>query len=414
MKSTLSVVVLCALCALGAGIFSQSPGQSLIGATIPFGAPLHENSGMSMCMGGASSAAKTDYNVMLMNPAGLCSIDKTVLSALFLFDYLRLSESSGHTNMMSLVPQQISVGIPLGRYGSVGLSYNLRSSHNVSAQYDTVFTYNGTSGRYSSGLSENGGVSVWQLGYGVLLGKTVQAGLSYERAYYSFDKSRVTTFSYASLGDRPSRDSSKTQSALNGLRLGVVMPLAKMRIGLAGEYFFSASAKTDSAVYEFLSTVPVTGTDEEKSFRLRLPPSLTLGLAYDFSPEWLAAADVSLVLWKFAMTGNETADALYTPSISFGGQYIPAPNLLTPKYWEIIRYRAGIRYTQLPSAKAYEFTVSLGTGLPIGRGAGVLDLGIEGGVRVSRQFPGLSEDIVRIDIGFNGGRKWSKLSRGNY
>jgi hypothetical protein len=414
MKRIFSAVVLVALCELCAGLLALGHGQSLISASIPFGNSLHENSGMSLSMGSASSAAHADYNVMLMNPASLAGTDKTVLSALFLFDFLRMSEPAEHTNTMTLLPQQISVGIPLGTFGTVGLSYSQRTNHDVSAEYDTTFTYNGSDGRYSTGLSEGGGVSVWQLGYGIPVWKIVQVGASYERAYYSYDKTRVETFAYASLGERPSRDSSYTGSALNGFRLGAVVPLAKLRIGLSGEYFFSANARTDSAVYEFQSTVPVTGTAEDQTYKLKLPPSLTLGLSYDFSPEWLAAGDVSLVFWKFALTGNENADVMYAPSISLGGQYLPAPNLLTPKYWEIIRYRAGLRYTQLPSAKAHEMMVSLGVGLPIGRGAGVLDIGIEGGARVSKEFPNLTEDIVRIGIGFNGGRKWSKLSRGNY
>jgi hypothetical protein len=187
-----------------------------------------------------------------------------------------------------------------------------------------------------------------------------------------------------------------------------------MRIGISGEYFFSSDAKTDSAIYPYASRVPVPGTMDVQTYKLKLPPSLTLGLAYDFSPEWLVAADVSLLLWKFALTGNEKTTVTSAPGVSLGGQYIPAPNILTPRYWEIIRYRAGLRYTQLPSAKAYETTLSLGTGLPIGKGAGVFDIGIEAGRRVSGEFPNMTEDIARIAIGFNGGRKWSKLSRGNY
>jgi hypothetical protein len=414
-SSFVALCALCSLCALCAGIFSEGHGQSLIGATVPFGLPVHENSGMSLSMGGASSAANADYNVILLNPAGLAAIDKTVLSALFSFDFLKIAEPSGHTNMMSLLPQQISVGIPLGAFGTMGLSYNQRTNHYVSTQYDTAFSYiDTTQGAYRSGLSEAGGISMWEIGYGVSLWKKLQAGVSYERAYYSFDKSRVQQFDYGSLGQGPSRDSSKTQSALNGIKLGAVVPLAKMRIGLCGEYFFSADATTDSAIYENSTNTPVTGTAQQQSYKLRLPPSLTLGLAYDFSPEWLVAADVSLTFWKFALTGNENADVKYAPGVSLGGQYLPAPNLLTPKYWEIIRYRAGVRYTELPSAKAYEIMVSLGTGLPIGRGTGVLDVGIEGGTRVSKEFPDLSEDVLRLILGFNGGRKWSKLSRGNY
>jgi hypothetical protein len=407
MKSKLLFV---GLSAVFSGFFCTGFGQSLIGATFPFGVPVQENSGMSLSMGGAAGAVNADYNLMLRNPAGLGAVDKTVLSALFSFDFLRLSDASAHSNMVTATPQQISIGIPLGKFGTIGLSYNQRTNHAVAARFDTVFSYNGAPARFSSGLSENGGVAVWQIGYGASLWKKVTVGAAYERAYYSFDKSRVDSFSIP----QPSRDSSKTQSALNGLRGGIVVPLAKMRIGISGEYFFSSDAKTDSAIYPYASRVPVPGTMDVQTYKLKLPPSLTLGLAYDFSPEWLVAADVSLSLWKFALTGNEKTTVTSAPGVSLGGQYIPAPNILTPRYWEIIRYRAGLRYTQLPSAKAYETALSLGTGLPIGKGAGVFDIGIEVGRRVSGEFPNMTEDIARIAIGFNGGRKWSKLSRGNY
>jgi hypothetical protein len=408
MKSKLIFVGLCA------GFITFASGQSLIGSTFPFGSPMHENSGMSLSMGGASSAANADYNLMLQNPAGLAAIDKTVLSALFLIDFLRLAEPSGHTNMVTTTPQQISVGIPLGRFGTVGLSYDQRTNHSMSAKYDTVFQYSNTEARFSSGLSEAGGVSVWQFGYGVLLWKRLQAGASYERAYYTFDKSRVEKFSYGTTVPMPSRDSSRTSCVFNGLRGGVVVPVTKMRIGLSGEYFFSGDAKTSSAVFQKDTVAPVPGTSGEQTYKLRLPPSMTLGLAYDFSPEWLAAADLSLSFWKSALTGNEHTNTMYTPSVSVGGQFIPAPNLLTPKYWEIIRYRAGLRYTQLPASDASEIMLSLGTGLPIGKGVGVFDIGLEIGRRQSKTFSNLTEDVVRIAIGFNGARKWSKLSRGNY
>jgi hypothetical protein len=415
MKIKLSAVVICALCALCAGIPLTAHGQSLIGASVPFGLQLHENSGMSLAMGGASSATNADYNLMLKNPALLSAIDKTVLSALFTFDFIQMSDATGHTNMMVAAPEQISVGIPLGRFGTVGLSYDQRTNHAVSAEYDTVISYKypDSLATYSQGLSENGGISVWQLGYAIQLWKRLQIGASYERAYYAFSKSRVETFAYER-SITSSRDSSKTACVFNGLRFGLVAPLAKVRVALSGEYFFSSNAKTDSAVYPFASTVPVPGTADAYTYKLRLPPSLTLGLAYDFSQEWLTAADLSLVFWKSAITGSENTHALYAPSVSLGAQYFPAPNLLTPKYWEIIRYRAGFRFSQLPTFDASEITLSLGTGLPIGRGAGVCDIGVEVGRRSSGTYPNLKENVVRIAVGFDGGRKWSKLSRGNY
>ncbi len=408
-----------ALICICTGLLTHIFGQSIIGASFPFGNQVQANSGMSFAMGGTSCAVLPDYNGMLINPANLASIDKTVLSAFVTADIMKLSDSSHISDVATVLPRQISVGIPLGKFGTLGLAYDQRVNEQLSVRYDTAFPYNGkTNADYYKGMTKEGGISIWQVGYGVTVQKIIQLGLSYERAYFSSARTTVESLRLFNDGDTllqddPSRDSTKTNATFDGFRGGVTVLLGKLRLGLSGEYFLKSDAKADSAVYPTNSTVPVANTDGRRTFTLKMPPSLFIGGAYDFSPEWLAAADVSLTFWDRAQTETDI-DVSTVAGFSLGAQFIPAPNILTPKYYEIIRYRAGVRYTQLPADQAYEAMLSLGAGLPIGKGSGMLDVGLEIGRRASGLYPDLKEDVIRFGIGFNGGRKWNKSSRSNY
>jgi long-subunit fatty acid transport protein len=409
MKSKLFLIVFCAGCA-AAGF-----GQSLLGLTFPYGVPVQENSGMSLTMGGAGCAVADDYNVMLKNPANLGAVDRTVLSALFSVDMLRISDGGSQTNFLSGVPTQVSIGIPFGVAGTVGLSYELRSDCSAFFRDWTSVPYNGSFAAESLGLAARGGLVAWQVGWGYSILKAVQIGISYERFYLSAEQTRLSTLNVSGVQTN-SRDSMKVEGRYNGVRAGVTVPVGKVRLAVSGEYNFTGETQSFTGVYSNGSTVPSANSYATQTFDLRLPPSLSLGASYDISPEWLVASDVSFGFWQQSQFPGMLAQpgATTTTGVSLGAQYIPAPNLLTPKYWETIRYRAGFRFTQLPGKDSYEYMLSLGTGLPLGKSFGLLDIGLEIGRRQSGLFKDYSEDILRIGIGFNGGHKWANPAKGTY
>jgi hypothetical protein len=406
MKRKLLFIVLCAGCA-AAGF-----GQSLLGLTFPYGIPVQGNTGMSLTMGGAGCAVADDYSVMLKNPANLGAVDRTVLSAMFSVDMLRITDAGSHTNFLSALPTQVSIGIPFGIAGTVGLSYDLRSDRSAFFREKDIIGYSDSA---FLGIAARGGLVSWQVGWGYSILKAVQIGISYERFYLDAEQTRLSTL-YISGVETDSRDSMKVEGRCNAIRAGVLVPAGKVKLAVSGEYNFTGEAQSFTGVYSNGSTVPSVNSYATQTFNLRLPPSLTLGVSYDISPEWLVASDVNLGFWQQSQFSGMLAQpgASTTTGVSLGAQYIPAPNLLTPKYWETIRYRAGFRFTQLPGKDSYEYLLSLGTGLPLGKGFGLLDIGLEIGRRESGLFKDYSEDIVRIGIGFNGGHKWASPAKGTY
>ncbi|HEX7511154.1 MAG TPA: hypothetical protein VF335_07640, partial [Chitinivibrionales bacterium] len=139
------------------------------------------------------------------------------------------------------------------------------------------------------------------------------------------------------------------------------------------------------------------------------------GLSYAISSEWLAAADLSSTFWdRYYSNGFLASARTNALSVSAGAQYVPVSTLMAPRYWETIHYSAGFRYTQLPANLSSEYAFSLGTGLPIARGRGLLTLGLEAGRRNVGSYSEISENFVHFAVGINGSRKWNKSSFGLY
>jgi hypothetical protein len=412
MKSKLFCVV------FWAGFASAAFGQSLLGLTYPFGLPVQSNSGMSLTMGGAGCAVASENNVMLLNPANLGTIDRTVLSASYSFDFTRIDGSSSHSYFYSTNPVQVSIGVPFGVVGTFGISFEQRSDRTAFYNDSMSLTYNGNDTWWlRQGLSSHGGIYAWQAGWGRSIGKYGQVGISYER-FYLFDEQTMVSQLYLldHVQSSDSRDSTTVLCSGNGVRAGIDVPVGLLRIGISGEYFLMSTAMSTAGLYANGLTTPVANTSTVDSFNLRLPPSLLVGLSYDISPEWLVAGDASFVFWRFATLGGPISkpDNATATGFSLGAQYIPAPNLLTPKYWETIRYRAGVRFTQLPARDSYEYLLSLGTGLPMGKGTGILDVAVELGRRDSKQYANYSEDFLNLVFGFNGGHKWVQSTKSTY
>jgi hypothetical protein len=424
-KRITAKICLMALCLGAVATFSSVNAQSQLSLFFPFGVPLQQNSGTSFFMGGAANAVAGDYAVMLRNPANLGFIDRTVFSSLFAFQFNRIAQAGIYDNFNQGNPRQVSIGIPVGKFGGIGLSCDNRS--NAETKFRPApekFGFDTSTITYRGGLATTGGLISWQVGWGRDIPELLhlRVGAAYERVYFSYTETILRTFTDISR-TIDSRDSTYKTFGADAVRGGALLPLWKFKVGLSGEYYFPAEVKLDNAIYSTTSdtsassgitAVPIDR--REQSARVRVPPSFTLGISYTVNPEWLAAVDYNVVQWN-SFNGHglfSSNPSGTTQSFSAGVQYVPVISLLYPKYWETLRYAAGFRYTELPAIKSSEFAFSFGAGLPIGKGRGEFDIGAELGRRTSGKYPDYSENFLQIGIGINGGRKWSKSSAGNY
>ena len=246
---------------------------------------------------------------------------------------------------------------------------------------------------------------MWQAGWGYGLGRFARVGLCYERIYFS--SYEINMWRSGIIGGQGASflrlfDTTLVTFRGNGIRIGVLVPYKKFTAGVSGEYIIPGNAQQQTIL-----DGPLGSRSENENFSLHLPQSLDVGLSYSLSPGWMVAASSGLTFWQNYYCGFTLGSTpRNTLTFSCGTQFIPAPNLLVPRYWEIMQYRAGFRYAQLPAPGAAEAALTIGTGLPLQQGSGLFDIILEFGRRFDRNYSGYSENYLQLMLGINGGRKW--------
>jgi len=444
----------CIFIAVIFSVLSAARAQSILSASYPFGLPLRPLSGTALCMGGVSTGVINDHHVMLSNPGNLGFIGTTAFSSLLSIDYLRIEEKSTYTDHISFIPRQISFALPLGAAGTLAFSLTKDTETKIKYRQDKVDITSADPLHpqyYRLSYDCEGGTTSWQGGWGYKINKYFSAGLAYQRSYFMVNSTKLEDFTFAEIEFDTTlspdsvitnikttetvksivtvRDSTHQKAGINCIRLGCMGTFKDISLGLAFNYYLKERLNYNNALYNYDDKIPVdSATITNAKITMQYPPSLFLGASYAFSPKWLIGADLSFEFWKlYSLDIDDIPEELTksitrgiadiekenTVSIAGGVRFIPAPNLLVPKYWETVHFRAGMRYSQLPGKKSSEYSGSLGVGLLL-RGNGLLDLGLEAGKRSHEKFSGYDESFVQILIGINGGRKWSKSGPDNY
>lgn len=405
-------------------------GNSVISTLFPFGIPLQSLSGASLSMGGIAAGYAYDHNIMLRNPGNLGAIPVTSFSVLAMVDYLRIHQPGHYTDHIDMRPQQFSFAIPLTRVGTFAFSLSKESDASLRFREPRLIVpgSNPQNPIFSQmALDRTGGIVAFGAGWGRKFGQYVSAGIGYQRLYTTITGTRLSTVTLTNIINNvevPFETLTETDSTIkyftsNGLRLGVLGQAGRFSFGLSGNYYPEADGSMKRTVY---NTKTVSDTIQKEktaittatTLTVTLPPSLIVGAAYQVNPRLFAGMDVAVDFWEYyhhsAVAGVPPVEKNNTVSIMAGGRYIPAPNLLLPKYWETIHYRSGARYTQLPGQSGSEIALSLGVGLPL-RGNGLLDIAFEGGRRTLADESSVKESFVHIGIGINGGKKWRQSSK---
>ena len=98
-----------------------------------------------------------------------------------------------------------------------------------------------------------------------------------------------------------------------------------------------------------------------------LPQSYGLGFTYNKFLNYTFGADVLYQRWADAKFYDQTNMLNNRLKASFGGEYVP--NLMSNRYYNRIRYRAGLNYTnsyiKIKDSGYKEYGVSIGAGLPM-------------------------------------------------
>ena len=388
--------------------------QSMQSYQYPTGLPVGHATGPSIALAGSGTGVQNDFFGMADNTANLGGISRAVFGALVSFDLTSIIQENRNDVRGSFSPRLFSFAVPFGWLGTIGFSIDQRSVLNTKFRKPGSLSFStGETDTVDLGIVERGALTAWQAGWGRSIGRHVRAGVGYERLYFSRNEitQMYSNFSSSSEGSIASSQEDTVAIAFRGntVRAGVLASLKKLTVGCSGEYIFHGDARSREDGPHVKDT---SGT----TFAFHLPPTVSAGASYAFTPGWLAAMECDITLWKSNYySGITLSRPVHNAStISLGGQFIPAPNLLMPRYWEIMQYRAGFRFSQLPAGTASEMAFTLSLGLPIQQGGGLFDLIFEFGRRSDSNYKNNSEQFLRIMLGINGGRKWFQSTETRY
>lgn len=395
--------------------------NSLISNKYPFGLPSRKVCASSMYMGGASTGLPDAHNVLIANPGNLGQIKTTAFTGILNIDYVRIKDSGKYSDMINTYPGLLAFSIPIGKFGTLGFGMNKDNIIEVNAD-SKVLNSDGDLTRVSNHIT--GGTNSWEAGWGISPFKQLSLGLSLQRIYFKKEDTFIQE-----LNDKPwSRDSSSTMLRTYGLTFGYMGTFKDLTAGVSYRHFIKQDGRIKSNIYNYTSSdqelsTPISETDKVKYSDIQMPSELSFGLSYKINKSITTAADLSLTLWQTykdnsqILSGTSNSYNDQTIATSFGVSFIPKPNLLYPKYWEIIDYMVGFRFNQMPDKNDFEIAGTGGLSFPL-KNAGQLQFGFEAGSRVLGTPPSGSseykENFVSFMIGLSGGKRWRKSSDETY
>lgn len=394
-----------------AGSYHAAFSQSPMGLIFPFGSQIRSGSGSALSLAGTGVGIGNDFYGLSSNPANLGISGRTTFSSALSGDLLMIRDQSGGSDHLDMNLRLFSLTIPVGKFGAIGASFEPYSTTNTRFRIMQPFPIdNFFADTAELGIISNGGAICWQAGWGYSVKKLFRVGIAYKR--FNFNQSLIAISQmHGTMHDR-FVDSSRTSYGTNGVRGGLQIPFRTLTAGFTGEYYFIADAKRSTSISGTRDTLKL---QSDQTFQLKPPPSVAFGLSWRISPRWLTACDVGAVLWDRYYSDlasiSELGNAWF---VSGGVQFIPAPDMLTPKLYEIIQYRAGIRYSQLPGTKGSEISGTIAAGLPMQTNGGLFDIIFDVGRRSDGRFNNYHENIIGIKLGINGARKWYQSSNESY
>lgn len=136
-----------------------------------------------------------------------------------------------------------------------------------------------------------------------------------------------------------------------------------------------------------------------------LPNQMNFGISLEKNNSLLVGVDFGMQQWGDYRTSDNKAGNLHnTMSVAAGVEYTPKPS--SNRYWDLVTYRAGFQYNQMPyligGLKINDVNGSLGVSLPLGSYlVNHISISVVAGQRGVLTANQIRERYVRIALGFS-------------
>lgn len=379
--------------------------------------------GGSAAMAGRGFAgnAKTGdaEGISLVNPARQAFDTKVSLNINFLLDISTADRSNSHFTKTNVSIPSMNLSFPMGDFGTFGVSlwqhYSATMRENVeneeeqvkaeieyqSSIYELVPTY-------AIRLPFFRAISLGASAHFVMGSFTRNLTLGPDNSAISSEDSWATTSSDVSdyvKGDWEIKNHPAYYS------------IAAQYRGRMASYFFSFTTPytlSNELVFNTQFSELDTLAPTKHTREIKVPAMLATGVNYRFNKRHNVMADIAWRAWdkdienaagswnlsKVTKTQNDF-------NISVGYQR-DGSDIFYDSYWKRITYRAGAWFKNWYVQDVSEIGGSIGAGFPLGRKGTMLDLAIQGGVRLTDDDRNWSESYIGIRLGLLGVGSWGK------
>ena len=187
--------------------------------------------------------------------------------------------------------------------------------------------------------------------------------------------------------------------------------------GRMASYFFSFSTPytlKNELEYNFRFSETDTLAPTKHTRNIKIPAMLATGVNYRINKRHNVMADVAWRAWSrdienaagsWNMSGVTKTQNDFNISV---GYQRDGSDIFYDSYWDRITYSAGAWYKNWYVNDVSEIGGSIGAGFPLGRKGTMLDLAIQGGVRLTDDDRNWSESFIGIRLGLVGVSNWGK------
>ncbi len=369
-----------------------------------------------MSMGGVGVTNADISQLNFSNPAAVGSLRFTTFSMAGLHATTEVETRAGTSSSSGFSLSYVAMGIPIGTKGAIlagirsttGVGYNLKGGDESSETGQYI--YDGSGGLNS--MFFGGGVEITKnLSLGLdgsfLFGDVIstithsQEDVQFDTRYRRTSTLRGYDFRLGALYENKLTRKIDYQAGL------VLTNSNKVDINERGEFYKGIFTEDLELLEGRKETTNTVGS-------LSNPLGTTAAFSLSQKGKWYSSLEVSYSgAKKFSgdVFQDNLVDVTYKSSqrVSLGGYFIPKQNSLT-SYFDRVIYRGGIRYEntgmKIAGEEVNDLGLSMGFGLPIGRGLSYFNIGFEYGIKGAVTEALQKEEYFNIRMSLAFSDKW--------
>lgn len=370
---------------------------------------------------GFAGNAKTGdaEGVSVVNPARQAFDTKVVLNLNFLLEVSTADRSNSHFTKTNLSMPSMNLSFPMGDFGAFGVSLWQHYAASMREDFENQEENQKAKIEYQSSIYEL--VPTYAIRLPFYRAISLGASAHFVMGSYTRELTLGPDNSEIDEADAWATNNTDVSDYVNGdweiKNHPAYYTFAAQYRGRMASYFFSFTTPytlQNELEYNFRYSETDTLVPAKHTREIRVPAMLATGVNYRFNKRHNVMADIAWRAWnkdienaagswnlsKVTKTQNDF-------NISLGYQR-DGSDIFYESYWNRITYRAGVWFKNWYVQDVSEIGGSIGAGFPLGRKGTMLDLSIQGGVRLTDDDRNWSESYIGIRLGLLGVGSWGK------